>query len=68
MARKEHNPIQTLMILQVALLLGMIFIYIFWNKKTDGEKVGYFLKDEAPSPTAVATATNQTNPVATTVV
>lgn len=66
MARKEGNPLQTLMIVQVALLVGLIAIYVFWNKKTDGEKVGYFLPDETPTPTAVATAPNSTNPVATT--
>lgn len=62
MARKEGNPLQTLMIVNMMLVFALLAIYVFWNKKTDGEKVGYFLRDEEPTATAIAPGTTPTNP------
>ena len=50
MAAKEHSPVKTLMIINTVLIVGLIAVILFLPQKTDGEKVGYFLKDEDPAP------------------
>lgn len=59
MASKEKNPIKIMLVITMILVIALIAITLFWNQKTDGEKVGYFVNPDA-APTAPGTTTTTT--------
>ncbi len=53
-----HNPIKTLAIVNMVLLIGLIvFILVAKQRTESGEKVGYFLKEDEPTVTPSTTLT-----------
>ena len=50
MARKERNPIKTMMIANLIIGVAIIGILIFWAQKTDGNKVGRFIPKSNEEP------------------